>query len=101
MSDQQVSNFDVIKAMCEENQDIRLAPMDNISKINFYAKKGTEITIGFPGNLCFDLEAGKLGGGMFLWNLEQFKATKKRLEQSMAAVQQANEDDVKAAEEKQ
>ena len=54
MSDKQVSNFDVIKAMCEENQDIRFAPMDNISKINFYAKKGTEITIGFPGNLCFE-----------------------------------------------
>ena len=27
------------------------------------------------------IEKGKLGGGMFLWNLEQFKAMKKRLEE--------------------
>ena len=52
-----VNNFDVLKRMAEENKSIQLCT--TITQMNYSAKKGgTEVSIGVPGNVCFDFEYG-------------------------------------------
>jgi hypothetical protein len=74
-----VGTFDVLKVMCERNMDIRLSTLDNVIQLR-KVKKGTNITIGFHGDVVSAIALGKMIGGMLLVDNEQFKTVKKELE---------------------
>lgn len=64
--------FEKIQKMCDDEMDIRLAPLKNIIKVNIYGAKG-EITIGVPREVAQDWMDGKeFVGGLLLANKEQF-----------------------------
>jgi hypothetical protein len=75
-----VGHFDICKAMSLEDQDISIAPLDNITNLR-KVKAGTQITIGVAGDkvAAIALE-NKYVGGLLLINREQYFATKARLE---------------------
>jgi hypothetical protein len=75
-----VNNFDVLKKMSADNLDIRMAP--DILGANYSHKTGTKVTVGVPGNICFEIMSGELVGCLLLWNKKQFEETKKALENS-------------------
>jgi hypothetical protein len=76
---ERVNTFDVMKAMSAENQDIRMAPLDNVSNLR-KVKGGTLVTIGVEGDVvaAIGLE-GRFVGGLILCNREQYRATEERL----------------------
>jgi hypothetical protein len=77
-----VNNWDVLKEMGERNSSkIEMAPLDNIVAINYYARRGTEITIGMPGNRCLAFERGDYFGGLILADKKEFNEVKADLEQ--------------------
>ena len=73
-----VNNFDVLKRMGERGDDIRMCP--TITRMTYNAKKGTEVSIGVPGNVCFDIESGKLNAMLLLFSMAQFNELKHQLE---------------------
>jgi len=74
-----VNNFDVLKRMAAENKDIRLCT--TVTKADYSAKKGgTEVSIGVPGNICFDLEDGKINALLLVFNMAQFDELKALME---------------------
>ena len=73
-----VNNFDVLKRMCSENKDIRLCT--TVTKMNYDHKKGTEVSIGVPGNVCFDVSDGKLSACLLLFDKKQFGELKAKME---------------------
>jgi len=73
-----VSNFDVLKRMASENKDIRLCT--TITEMNFNHKLGTAVTVGVPGNVCFDLDNGTLNACLLLFNQKQFDELKEKME---------------------
>lgn len=73
-----VNNFDVLKAMAEQNMDIRLCT--TIVRMDYDAKVGTKVVVGVPGNVCFEVSEGKLNALLLLFNMEQFNKLKKLLE---------------------
>ena len=74
-----VNNFDVLKQMCAENKTIQLCT--TITQMNYSQKKGgTEVSVGVPGNICFDIESGKMNAVLLLWDVEQFNEIKAKLE---------------------
>lgn len=73
-----VNNFDVLKRMAAESKDIRICT--TVTKMNYDHKKGTEVSIGVPGNVCFDINDGKLSASLLLFNSEQFEELKKTME---------------------
>ena len=75
-----VNNFDVMKAMGEANKDIRLAPLGNIVRLR-KVKAGTQITIGFQGDVVGAIYAGRFVGGLILADKCQFDETKRELEE--------------------
>jgi hypothetical protein len=79
MSDQRVSMFDILKTMSEENQDVRLAPLGNISYLR-KVRAGTNITIGVAGDVVAAIGIhGRFVGGLILADKEQYRATEARL----------------------
>jgi hypothetical protein len=74
-----VNNFDVMKAMGEQNKDIRLAPMANILRLQ-KVKAGTQITIGVEGDVVGAIANGRFVGGLILADKAQFDETKRQLQ---------------------
>lgn len=73
-----VNNFDVLRRMGERGDDIRLCT--TITEMTYNAKKGTEVVVGVPGNVCFEIEEGKLNAMLLLFNVVQFNELKKNME---------------------
>jgi hypothetical protein len=78
----QSNNFDVLKRMAAENKDIRLCT--TVTDANFNHKHGTKVTIGVPGNVCFDLSNGKLDACLLLFNAAEFAELKARMQEDAA-----------------
>jgi hypothetical protein len=76
-----VGHFDICKAMAMENQDIRIAGLENITNLQATKQGDTKITIGFPGNViaAIALEQ-KFIGGLMLIDKKQYFATRDRLQ---------------------
>ena len=87
MASKKVGTFDVLKVMCARNMDIRLSTLDNIIELR-KVKAGTNITIGFYGDVVGAIANGNFVGGMLLANSEQFQSVKKELEASDAAMKE-------------
>lgn len=80
-----VSNFDVLKRMCAENLDIRLAPAANIISLKT-TKKGTQITIGVAGSdVVTKFALGELSAFIIMFDVAQFDKLKKRMTDEAAA----------------
>lgn len=73
-----VNNFDVLKRMSELGEDIRLCT--TVTEMTYNAKKGTEVVVGVPGNVCFEIECGKLNAVLLLWNVQKFNEIKRGLD---------------------
>lgn len=73
-----VNNFDVLKAMAEQNMDIRLCT--TIVRMDYDHKVGTKVTVGVPGNVCFEVSEGKVNALLLLFNKKEFDDLKKLLE---------------------
>jgi hypothetical protein len=84
MSDK-VGHFDVCKAMCERNLDIRLSTLENVTNMRLtHKKRDTDITIGFQGDVLNGILKGKFIGGLLLCDAEQYQAVKEELEKRRA-----------------
>ncbi len=80
-----VGHFDICKVMALENQDIKVAPLGNITNLR-KTKAGTEVTIGISGDEVAAIAIeNRYIGGLMLINREQYFATKKRLEDELIA----------------
>jgi hypothetical protein len=77
-----VNNWDVLKEMGERGSPkLEMAPLDNIIRINYYAKRGTEITIGTPGNRTLAFERAEYCGGLILADRKEFGEVAAELEE--------------------
>ena len=75
-----IGTFDVLKVMCERNMDIRLSTLDNIIELR-KVKAGTNVTIGFYGDILASVANGDFVGGLLLADKSQFLQVKKELEE--------------------
>lgn len=74
-----INNFDVLKRMAEENKSIQLCA--TITQMNYSAKKGgTEVSVGVPGNVCFEIESGRKNCLLLLFDIAEFNALKAEME---------------------
>ena len=81
MSETKISSFDVLKRMCEDNLDIRLATSENLRHMNAVHKgRDTDITIGVAGNVIGAIMNNELHLCLLIWNKEQYRATKAKIE---------------------
>jgi hypothetical protein len=79
-----VNNWDVLKEMgARGSPKLEMAPLDNIIRINYYANRGTEITIGMPGSRILAFERGDYVGGLILADKKEFNEVKSDLEQRL------------------
>ena len=82
MSETKISSFDVLKRMSEDDLDIRLAASDNLRSMNLVHKgKDTDITIGVAGNVIGAIATNELHICLLIWNKEQYRATKAKIEE--------------------
>ena len=72
------NGFDVLKAMSVANKDIRMAPLSNILRVQL-TKAGTQITIGFEGDVVGAIANGRFVGGLILADAQQFAETEREL----------------------
>jgi hypothetical protein len=79
-----VSNFDVLKRMGDEDKDIRMATAEHILRMQ-KVKAGTQITFGVQGDVIGEIHNRMLGGCFLLFNWEQFKEVRARMESEIAA----------------
>ena len=78
---EKVSSFDVLKRMSIDNLDIRLATSENIRNMTAVHKgKDTDITIGVAGNVIGAVMNNELHLCLLIWNKEQYRATKEKME---------------------
>lgn len=74
-----VNNFDVLRRMCTANQKVQLCT--TVTDMNYSAKQGgTKVSIGVPGNVCFDIQEGRTNVMLLLVDVAQFDAMKKVME---------------------
>lgn len=74
-----VNNFDVLKRMAEKNKSIQLCT--TITDMDYSAKRGgTKVSVGVPGNVCFDIESGKTNALLLLFNMQEFKELRAAME---------------------
>jgi antitoxin (DNA-binding transcriptional repressor) of toxin-antitoxin stability system len=73
------NSFDVLKAMSLANKDIRLAPLSNILRIQ-RVKAGTQVTIGFEGDVVAGLANGRFVGGLILADAREYEETRRGIE---------------------
>lgn len=74
-----INNFDVLKRMAEENKSVQLCT--TITQMNYSAKKGgTEVSVGVPGNVCFEIESGRKNCMLLLFDMQEFKSLKEKME---------------------
>jgi hypothetical protein len=79
-----INNFDVMKAMCEANGKIQIAPLKNILNMR-KTKRGTLVTIGihgdfFGGDVLMGLLEGNYIGGLILCDKAEFENTARAIE---------------------
>lgn len=74
-----VNSFDVLKRMSDEGQDIRMS--DEVLHLQVVKKRGTRVTIGIDGNVLAPIFEQKMRAVLLCFDVAQFKATKKRLEE--------------------
>lgn len=75
-----VNNFDVLKRMAAENKDIRMANSSNILKMNYNAKRGTDLTFGVEGNVVFAIQNAEMQACVLLFDVKQFNELKALME---------------------
>jgi hypothetical protein len=74
-----INNFDVLKRMCAENMSIQLCT--TITQMNYSQKKGgTEVSVGVPGNVCFEIESGRMNAVLLMWSNREFDEMKAKME---------------------
>lgn len=73
------NSFDVLKEMGERDMNVMLAPLSNIIRAN-KVKAGTQITIGFAGDVIAGIMDGKYVGGLILADKEEFERVKREIE---------------------
>jgi hypothetical protein len=79
-----VNNFDVLKRMADEDKKIQLCT--TITQMNYSAKKGgTEVSVGVPGNVCFEVQSGRMVGFLLLYDVAQFNELKAAMESEAGA----------------
>lgn len=78
-TEKKLGTFDVLKVMCERNLDIRLSTLDNVRSAR-KVKGGTEIKIGFFGDVVTGIAKGRFCGGLLLADFKQFQEIKKEVE---------------------
>ena len=73
-----INNFDVLKRMAAENKSIQLCT--TVTQMNYSAKKGgTEVSVGVPGNVCFEMESGRMTAFLLLYNVREFNELKAQM----------------------
>ena len=73
-----INNFDVLKRMAAENTSIQLCT--TVTQMNYSAKKGgTEVSVGVPGNVCFEMESGRMTAFLLLYNVREFNELKAQM----------------------
>lgn len=77
-SGNRVGNFDVLKRMAAENKNLQLCT--TITKMNYKSSLGTEVSVGVPGNICFDVSAGRTQAVLLVWDIEEFNEMKRLME---------------------
>jgi hypothetical protein len=76
-----INNFDVLKRMGEQNKSIQLCT--TITQMNYSAKKGgTEVSVGVPGNVCFDIQSGRKNCLLLLFDMAEFNELKAEMERA-------------------
>ena len=74
-----VNNFDVLRRLAQENKSIQLC--STITQMNYNMKKGgTEVSVGVPGNVCFEIESGRMNAMLLLFNMREFNELKTAME---------------------
>jgi hypothetical protein len=54
--------------------------------MNYSAKKGgTEVSVGVPGNVCFEVQSGRMVGFLLLYDVAQFNELKAAMESEAGA----------------
>ena len=48
--------------------------------MNYNAKKGTEVTFGIEGNVCFDIRDGKKKAVCLLWSVKEFEEMRAQMQ---------------------
>jgi hypothetical protein len=80
----EINNFDVLKRMAAENKTVQLCT--TITQMNYSAKKGgTEVSVGVPGNVCFEIESGRMNAVLLTWNVREFEELKAKMKEEQAA----------------
>jgi hypothetical protein len=76
-----VNAFDVLKALGQANCNVGLSSIaDNLVSARYYAKRGTQITIGWQGNVVSQLVNGRMVGGLVLADKDEFAQMEARLQ---------------------
>jgi hypothetical protein len=77
-----VNNFDVLKRMCAENKQIQLCT--TITQMLYSQKKGgTEVSVGVPGNICFEMESERMTAFLLLYSVREFNELKAMMEKEL------------------
>ena len=75
----QVNNFDVLKRLAAENKQVRVCT--TITQMNYSAKRGgTEVSVGVPGNCCFEIESERMAAVLLTWDVREFSEMKAMME---------------------
>jgi len=76
-----IGSFAVFQRMADlGDNDLKLAPMNNIVSVNYHHKRGTDVTFGVEGNIAFQIEKGELVGGFLFCPRKRFLEVKELLE---------------------
>lgn len=65
--------------MAEENKSIQLCT--TVTDMNYSANLGTKVSIGVPGNVCFEIESGRMNALLLLFSVREFNDLKKLMEE--------------------
>ena len=80
----EINNFDVLKRLAAENKSIQLCT--TITQMNYSAKKGgTEVSVGVPGNVCFEIESGRMNAVLLVWDVREFERLKAKMKEEQSA----------------
>ena len=75
-----VSLFEVFTRMADtDDKKLMLAPLTNITQARA-VKAGTNITIGFPGNVCGQIMNDDFIGGLLLCDRKHFNEIREAME---------------------
>lgn len=74
-----INSFDVLKEMGNRNMNVQLAPLGNITHMR-KVKAGTQITIGFAGDVITPIMLGEMVGGLVLADKTEFNRVKVEME---------------------